>query len=32
VPPAERMQYDIDVAAVGVAECAIDEAIALALD
>jgi hypothetical protein len=32
VPPAERAQYELDVAEVGVVECAVDEAIALALD
>jgi non-specific serine/threonine protein kinase len=32
VPPAERAQYDIDIAEVGLVECAVDEAIALALD
>jgi len=32
IPPVERPQYDADVAAVGIEECPIDEAIALALD
>jgi non-specific serine/threonine protein kinase len=30
VPPAERAQYDLDVQDVGVTECAIEEAIAIA--
>jgi non-specific serine/threonine protein kinase len=32
VPPAERAQFDRDVAEVGMVDCAIDDAIALALD
>jgi len=32
VPPVERAQLDADVAEVGIAECAIDAAIAAALD
>jgi predicted ATPase/serine/threonine protein kinase len=32
VPPTERPQHDLDVAEVGTAECAIEEAIAIALD
>jgi predicted ATPase len=32
VPPAERVQVDIDVVEVGMVECAIDEAIGMALE
>ena len=32
VPPCERAQYDADVAAVGVVECEVDEAVRIALD
>jgi len=31
VPPAERVQYDADVAEIGVAECEAEEAVAIAL-
>jgi tetratricopeptide (TPR) repeat protein len=32
IPPVERPQYDADVAAVGIEECPVDEAIAMALE